>query len=176
MSQKYTDARYPEKINDLIDNEGTLSEEGKAIINENVKEAIEGGDIPIPMPTSGTKWYKHHLTVKYTGQMGSGYEIDLISTYDKPITAKAFDANKGNYIKINGIEYPAFVIKPSVFIINFDQPTISSGLWYVATRGNTSYYQPAQLKTNLETGIVLLDVDYSAAKEITQFTDTVTEL
>ncbi len=29
MSQKYTDARYPEKINDLIDNEGGLSEEGK---------------------------------------------------------------------------------------------------------------------------------------------------
>ena len=34
MSQKYTDARYPEKINDLIDNEGGLSEEGKSTINE----------------------------------------------------------------------------------------------------------------------------------------------
>ena len=31
---KYTDARYPEKINDLIGNDGELSEEGKKVIEE----------------------------------------------------------------------------------------------------------------------------------------------
>ena len=59
--EKYTDARYPEKINDLIDNEGGLSEEGKTTINESVKEAIEGGDIPVP--AGGTKLYKHSLSI-----------------------------------------------------------------------------------------------------------------
>ena len=61
--EKYTDARYPEKINDLIDNEGGLSEEGKTTINESVKEAIEGGDIPVP--AGGTKLYRHKIGASF---------------------------------------------------------------------------------------------------------------
>ena len=35
--KKYSDARYPEKINDLINNDGELSEEGKEIVGNSIE-------------------------------------------------------------------------------------------------------------------------------------------
>lgn len=64
MSQKYTDARYPEKINDLIDNEGNVNPE---IIP------------PAPTPEPGLKLYKH--TFVY-----NGYTLSFICEIATPIS------------------------------------------------------------------------------------------
>jgi len=45
MDKKYTDARYPEKINDLVDNDGNINEEvlGPAVTN---KADLVNGKVP----------------------------------------------------------------------------------------------------------------------------------
>lgn len=46
--KKYTDARYPDKINDLVDNDGNLNPEAtgdfatKEYVNEAVEAAVNG--------------------------------------------------------------------------------------------------------------------------------------
>ncbi len=71
MSQKYTDARYPEKINDLIDNEGNVNPE---IIP------------PAPTPEPGLKLYKHYIVMEgdeiYLG-------IELITWKSEPMKLPA---------------------------------------------------------------------------------------
>ena len=93
MSNKYSDARYPEKINDLIDNEGQISEEGKKAIEEAGVEAKdprlpeltpedvgkmlsvdeEGNYKLVDAPSGGTKLYKHTVAVS------AGVEFSFVS-------------------------------------------------------------------------------------------------
>ena len=39
--EKYTDARYPEKVNDFIDNNGDISEEGKEALEKAIDNNLE---------------------------------------------------------------------------------------------------------------------------------------
>ncbi len=59
---KYTDARYPEKINDLIDNEGNVNPE---IIP------------PAPTPEPGLKLYSHNVRIK--DSKNDEYEFYIVS-------------------------------------------------------------------------------------------------
>ena len=82
MSNKYTDARYPEKINDLINNEGQVSEVGQSIISDSVNKAIEEGDIPVG-GSSETK--KNQLIVDKIDMSGPTpvAEFDGVKYYHK---------------------------------------------------------------------------------------------
>ena len=114
MSQKYTDARYPEKINDLIDNEGGLSEKGKKVITESGVEAKDPripeitpedvgkiisvdaeGNLILVEATTPKKIYRHELyvyTSNDTNQRAGG--VNIYTSFDKRIDtpAKLFEA------------------------------------------------------------------------------------
>ena len=129
MSQKYTDARYPEKINDLIDNEGGLSEEGKKVITESGVEAKDPripeitpedvgkiisvdaeGNLILVEATTPKKIYEHELyvyTSNDTNQRGGA--VNIYTSFDKRIDtlAKLFEArnmykNSNSFIAAGG--------------------------------------------------------------------------
>ena len=110
MGQKYTDARYPEKINDLIDNEGSLSEEGKKAIEESGVETKdprlpeltpedvgkmlsvdeEGNYKLVDAPSGGTKLYKHSFCLSDSSAYPSNsFNFDVITTTSTPVTTFA---------------------------------------------------------------------------------------
>jgi len=99
---KYTDAKYPDKINDFIDNEGELSEEAKERVKEagglpDASEASAGDMLQLDSNkkpvwgaiSGGTKLYKHQLNFNNMGT------VTIISTV---ATKKFGKENTTNFI------------------------------------------------------------------------------